>query len=151
VYGAGLARWLTGRGVAVVEVDRPDRKARRFQGKSDPIDAYAAARAVLSGRATTVPKLRDGRVEMIRTLHVARRSAVKAAAQAKNQLHAEIKTAPEPLRAQLRELTWAKLRERCAGLRPGELNDVTTRFPHFADSFQRHLRDGVVGAGGDVE
>ena len=70
VYGAGLARHLAGQGAVVIEVDRPDRKARRFQGKSDPLDAYAAARAVLSGRATTVPKLRDGRVEMIRTLHV---------------------------------------------------------------------------------
>ena len=139
VYGAGLARWLTARDVAVVEVDRPDRKARRFQGKSDPIDAYAAARAVLSGRATTVPKLRDGRVEMIRTLHVARRSAVKVVAQAKNQLHAEIKTAPEPLRAELRDLTWAKLRDRCVRLRPGDLDDVTAAVKFTLRSLARRI------------
>src|SRR3712207_37926 len=34
-YGAGLARGLRGRGVAVVEVDRPNRRLRRRQGKSD--------------------------------------------------------------------------------------------------------------------
>lgn len=48
-YGAGLARLLTASGVHVVEVDRPDRKARRSTGKSDPVDAEAAARAVLAG------------------------------------------------------------------------------------------------------
>src|SRR6056297_3540746 len=55
---------LTVDGVHVVEVDRPDRKARRFDGKSDPLDAYAAARAALSERATGAPKSRDGNVEM---------------------------------------------------------------------------------------
>ncbi len=48
-YGAELARVLTAAGVTVVDVDRPDRKTRRMKGKSDPIDAYAAATAVLSG------------------------------------------------------------------------------------------------------
>jgi transposase len=139
VYGAGLARYLAGQGAVVVEVDRPDRKARRFQGKSDPLDAYAAARAVLSGRATTIPKLRDGRVEMIRTLHITRRSAVKAAAQAKNQLHAESKTAPDQLRAELRGLTWAKLRDRCAGLRPGEIGDVTAAVKFTLRSLVRRI------------
>ncbi len=51
-YGAGLARYLTARGITVVEVDRPDRKTRRRQGKSDPIDADAAARAALAGQAS---------------------------------------------------------------------------------------------------
>lgn len=65
-YGAALARHLATVGVTVVEVDRPDRKSRRAHGKSDPLDAYAAAKAVLSGSAAGVPKLRDGRVEAIR-------------------------------------------------------------------------------------
>ncbi len=55
-YGAGLRRWLRERGVVVVEVERPDRKLRRNAGKSDPIDAEAAARKVLSGEATVTPK-----------------------------------------------------------------------------------------------
>ncbi|MGW3061889.1 IS110 family transposase [Streptomyces goshikiensis] len=55
-YGAELARFLTARGITVIEVDRPDRRARRAKGKSDLVDAYAAATAVLSGRATGTPK-----------------------------------------------------------------------------------------------
>jgi transposase len=53
-YGAGLTRFLLAEDIEVIEVDRPDRKTRRFEGKSDPIDAEAAARVVLSGRATEV-------------------------------------------------------------------------------------------------
>jgi transposase len=119
VYGAGLCRAARDAGLAVVEVDRPDRKARRFQGKSDTIDAYAAARAALSGHATGTPKTRDGNVEMIRVLRVAHTSAVKARAIALTQLKAVIKTAPEPLRSLLRDLDGAALIDRCAGLRPG--------------------------------
>ena len=48
-YGAGLARVVRTDGLEVVEVDRPDRRTRRWLGKSDPIDAQAAARATLSG------------------------------------------------------------------------------------------------------
>ncbi|MEV6962804.1 transposase [Streptomyces sp. NPDC051207] len=70
-YGAELARFLTANGITVVEVDRPDRKARWAHGKSDPIDAYAAATAVLSGRASGTPKSRDGIVEAIRALWAA--------------------------------------------------------------------------------
>jgi hypothetical protein len=74
-YGAGLARHLTGAGIEVVEVDRPDRQARRRNGKSDPNDAIEAARAALSGRASGVAKTRVGVVEAIRVLLVAKRSA----------------------------------------------------------------------------
>jgi hypothetical protein len=65
-YGAGLAGYLLDQQVRVVEVDRPDRRTRRQRGRSDPIDAEAAARAVLAGTATAVPKRRDGIVEAIR-------------------------------------------------------------------------------------
>jgi transposase len=71
-YGAGLARYLRLVGVTVVEIDRPDRRARRARGKSDPIDAYAAARHALSGAHTVVPKAGDGIVEPM-----ARRSLLK--------------------------------------------------------------------------
>jgi transposase len=60
-------------GLLVVEVVRPDRSMRRRHGKSDPIDAQAAARATLAGVATATLKTRDGQVEMIRVLRVARR------------------------------------------------------------------------------
>jgi transposase len=97
-YGAGLARYLRGHGIVVVEVDRPDRKGRRSHGTSDPIDAYAAATAALNGTASGTPKTRDGRVEAIRALRVVRRGAVKARTQAMNQLKGLAVTVPSDLR-----------------------------------------------------
>ena len=116
-YGAGLARFLTAEGVMVVEVDRPDRKTRRDQGKSDPIDAYAAARAAASGRASGTPKSRTGDVESIRVLRVARTGAIRARAKALTQLKALIVTAPDALRAQLGGLDGRGLVAMCARLR----------------------------------
>ena len=75
------------------------------KGKSDPIDAIAAARAVLAGTATGAPKTRTGPVEAIRALRVARRGAVKARTAALNQLHGLLTSAPEPLRAELAALS----------------------------------------------
>ena len=98
-YGAGLARYLTAANIEVVEVNRPNRQLRRQKGgKSDSVDAEAAARAAASRQATGVPKSGDGPVECIRMLWVVRRSAVKARTQAANQIHALVVTAPEPLK-----------------------------------------------------
>ena len=112
-YGAALGRYLRGQGVAIVEVDRPDRKTRRAKGKSDPIDAYAAARATLSGAASGTPKTRDGKVEAIRALRLVRCGAVKARTQAINQLKSMLVTGPAALREQLRPLGPAALVEAC--------------------------------------
>jgi transposase len=123
-YGAGLARHLTAAGVTVIEVDRPDRRTRRLRGKSDPIDAYAAAEAVASGRASGTPKTRTGVAEAVRALRVPRRSAVKARTQAMNQLRQVLITGPESLRAKLRGLPAAELVTMCVRLRPGtDLSD----------------------------
>jgi transposase len=121
-YGAGLARWLRARGLAVVEVERPDRhgrQARRRRGKSDPLDAEAAARAVQAGTVIGQPKAGDGQVEMIRTLRLARRSAMKARTQAANQLHALLGSAPDALRTRLRPLPLARRVAVAAAFRPG--------------------------------
>jgi transposase len=107
-YGAGLARWLRNRGLTVVEVERPSRQLRRRRGKSDAVDAEAAARAVQADVATGRPKTGDGPVEMVRTLHVARRSAMRARTQAANQVHALVVTAPAALRERLRLLSLAR-------------------------------------------
>jgi transposase len=120
--GAGLTRYLTSRGHQVVEVDRPDRRTRRTRGKSDPVDAEAAARATLAGTARGVPKNRDGRVEMIRVLRVARRSAIRARTQAMNQLHALVTTAPDQLRERLRSLGPKDLVRTVSRLRCGTLD-----------------------------
>ena len=113
-YGAGLARYLAEAKVEVVEVDRPDRKARRRHGKSDPLDAISAALATLSGRANGVPKARTGPVEAIRVLRLVRGGAVKARTAALNELHSLVVTAPEPLRATLRHLTKTQRVAHCA-------------------------------------
>jgi transposase len=118
-YGAGLSRWLRARGVAVVEVERPKRPKRRGRGKSDPVDAEAAARAVLAGTATARPKAGTGPVESIRALQTARRSALKARTQAANQLRALVVTAPDDLRAGLRRFGVARLVATAAAFRPG--------------------------------
>jgi transposase len=117
-YGAGLMRFLHENDVLVLEVDRPDRRTRRRLGKSDPIDAEAAARAVLAGTADGVPKTRDGMVEAIRTLRVARSGAVKARTAALNALLSLARTAPEPLAQQVRGLNARKLTTLSAGFRP---------------------------------
>jgi transposase len=117
-YGAGLARWLHGQGVEVVEVERPERQNRRRRGKSDAIDAEAAARAVQAGTATAQPKAGDGPIEMLRSLQVARRSALKARTQAANQLHALVITAPDSLRTRLRRLSRPRLVATAAAFRP---------------------------------
>lgn len=96
-----LGRVLTAAGLAVLEVNRPDRATRRINGKSDPVDAYAAAQAVVSGRADSVPKSRDGIVESIRCLRVARRSAIKAKTQCINQIRGLLITGPLDLREQM--------------------------------------------------
>jgi transposase len=118
-YGAGLARFLTGAGVEVLEVNRPDRATRRRAGKSDPVDAEAAARAALAGVRVAAPKSHDGPVEAIRMLRLCRRSAVKARTQAANQIHAVILTAPDELRDRFRDRPVAKTVADMARLRPG--------------------------------
>jgi transposase len=122
-YGVGLSRFLGAAGVTVIEVGRVNRQHRRRYGKSDPADAEAAARAVLSGEATGVPKSRDGIVESIRTLHVVKRSAIKARTQAGNQIVSLIVTAPEVTRDELRGLSALKRARRAAKWRPGTGHD----------------------------
>lgn len=100
-YGAGLARHLATVGVAVVEVDRPNRQLRRRQGKTDSLDAVEAARAAQSGRALGAAKSRDGHVEAIRALVVAKRSARSTKVKTMNQIRHLGFTAPDPLRARL--------------------------------------------------
>jgi transposase len=116
-YGAGLTRHLHDKGMRVVEVDRPNRQERRRAGKSDPLDAIEAARAALSGRAKSLAKTRNGSVESIRVLRVARSSARKDRVRALNQLRSLISTAPEELRAELRGLSISRLVNKAAGLR----------------------------------
>ena len=125
-YGSGLARHLAAEQVQVIEVSRPNRQVRRAHGKSDVIDAIAAARAVISDQATVIPKSHDGTVEGLRALQIVHRSAHKARTQTLNQLHALIVTAPEPIRGQLRGLGRPQMLSTCQGYRPGDRDDVAS-------------------------
>jgi transposase len=105
-------------GVRVVEVDRSDQQDRRRQGKSDPLDAVSAARAAQSGRARGASKGRDGSVEAIRTLMVAKRSAAGERTRTINQAGALVLTGPDDLRARFAKHTPAALITGLASLRP---------------------------------
>ncbi len=131
-YGAGLDRYLKAVGIPVMEVERPKRRHLRRNGKSDPLDAEAAARAVIADDTAGEPKSGDGPVEMIRTLRSARQSAVKARTQAANQLQGLLVTAPEELRQRLHELTTKDLVEICARFRPGSNPDDVQSATKFA-------------------
>jgi transposase len=125
-YGAGLTRYLHDDGVRVVEVDRPNRQRRRRRGKSDPQDAIAAARATQSGDVQGEAKTRDGNVEAMRVLRVARSSARKARTQTLNQMRSLVSTAPDDIRAELRHLNVYRLLERASTYRPGGGRDVAS-------------------------
>ena len=117
-WGVGLTRFLDDHAMMVVEVDGPNRQTRRRVGKSDPTDAISAARAALSGTATVTPKSRNGRVEEMRVLLVARRSARQQRIQTLNQLRHLVFTAPEEIRARFKDRPKTGLISEAANMRP---------------------------------
>ena len=122
-WGVGLTRFLMGQDIVVVEVDRPNRQQRRKVGKSDPTDAVSAARAALSGEASVTPKGRNGPVEQIRVLMVARRSARQQRIQSLNQLRHLVFTAPEPIRVRFKDRYKTGLVSEAANMRPNRGSD----------------------------
>lgn len=116
-YGAGLCHALLEHDIDVYEVNRSDRAKRRMQGKSDPTDAENAARAVLSGLATAIPKSQSGACEAMRIASVARRSAVKARTQAINQIRALLVSAPQHERDKLWKIKAAECVTACLRVR----------------------------------
>ena len=122
-WGVGLARFLHGQEISVVEVDRPNRQSRRRVGKSDTTDAIAAARAALSGSASVTPKTRNWPVEQIRILLVARRSARSQRIETLNQLRHLVFTGPEEVRARFKDRPKTGLVSDVAKLRPRKGSD----------------------------
>lgn len=125
-YGAGLARFLTAADVPIREVIRPKRAQRR-RGKSDPIDAYAAAQQALAEpESLPVAKTGDGRVEQIRVLLTVRRSAMKARVAALRQIQSLLITAPDPVRTRWAGLDGDALIRALAATRPGDACQTVT-------------------------
>lgn len=100
-YGAALTDELFRRGFRVLEVlnKKKDRKRRKGEGKSDEIDAERAARDVLAGDGTSIPKLRGGWVDDLRSLLVARDRCVDAKVKAHAGALSLTRTAPEEERS----------------------------------------------------
>jgi transposase len=118
-YGAGLTKVLRSEGITVVEVNRPNRQQRRLRGKSDPLDAYQAAQAVLAERCTAVPKDKDGPVECMRLLRASRSSAMKARTAAINQIKDLMISGPEGIRAKYRGMVTSAMITTMARAKPG--------------------------------
>jgi transposase len=130
-WGVGLSRFLHDHEISVVEVDRPNRQNRRKVGKSDTTDAIAAARAALSGSASVTPKTRNGPVEQMRILMVARRSARSQRIETLNQLRHLVFTGPEQIRSRFKDRPKTGLVSEVAKLRPRKGSDpvlFTTQF-----------------------
>ncbi len=117
-YGANLCRFLVQADIEVIEVNRPNRQLRRAKGKTDFVDAEAAARVALAYEQPCVPKSQDGYVEAIRALRVARNSAVKARTQVINQIKSLLVNTSEELNIKTRGLNNKKLIGHLGGLRP---------------------------------
>jgi transposase len=115
-YGAGLARHLSSCGEEVVELDRPERPARRHGAKSDPLDAVRAAREALARPRLAQPRA-EGTRSALSVRLTARRSAVDAATDAQRQLNALVIAAPEQLRARFRGQRTSELVDTAARLR----------------------------------
>ena len=145
-YGTAVTRHLCAAGLRVIEVNRPDRAERRRRGKTDAIDAEAAARAVLSARASAAAKTSDGPVEMVRMLTMAKTSAVKSRTQAINQLKAVLVRADPALRESLSGLSNRTLVRRCADLDPGTAATINAAAAYTLRSLARriaHLSDEI--------
>lgn len=138
-YGVGITRTAIDAGLEVLEVIRPDRAVRRREGKSDPLDAYQAAHAVLSGRATAAAKSAD--ITALRALHNARRSAVKARQAAQVQIRQQLVTGPVAIREKYRTLPAARLIRSLAACRPSAHVDLEDRavLTALKSIAQRHL------------
>lgn len=102
----------------MAEVVHPNCRVRRFNDKSDTLDAENTARAVLSGERISATKHRDGAVEALRTLRVARTSAMKARRATLQLLRNTVVSAPDRLRESVSGLTQIVLMRTCAAWRP---------------------------------
>jgi transposase len=139
-YGAGLCRTLLDAAYDVIEVNRPDRAARRRHGKDDPVDAEAAARAFLAGTATIIPKRGGDQVEMIRLLKVAKDSAIDGRTRAMNQVRSLLVTAPVALRERLKGLGRSELIATCVSFRPGILDGPMAAAKRALRSLARRIQ-----------
>ena len=119
---------------------RGDRRSRRSNGKSDAIDAEAAARSVLAETSTAIPKTADGLAGMIRQVKIARDTARKGRTSAIITLKTLIVNTPTKLRESLDGLTNRALINRCARFRVSTMNSPTASAKHSLKALARRWR-----------
>lgn len=130
-YGAALSRYLHGRGITVFEVNQPRQGNPSAPRQERHIDAEAAARAVITGKATMTAKAGEGPVEMLRLFKMAKASAIKSRAQAINQLKAVLVVTDPELRESPAGLSNPKFATRLhRAQRLGLRNDRRRSRPH---------------------
>ena len=139
-YGAGLTSFVRRQGIKVVECNQSDRRKRRRDGKTDALDAETAARSVLAGTATAVPKHADGSAEMLRQIKIAKDTAVKARSAAIITLKTLIVNAPAVLREQLAVLSDRELIDTCAAMIVGPVADTTQACMHSVRALARRYQ-----------
>ena len=139
-YGAGLTSFVRRQGIKVVECNQSDRRKRRRDGKTDTLDAETAARSVLAGIATAVPKHADGSAEMVREIKIAKDTAVKARSAAIITLKTLIVNAPAELREELTTLGDRELIDTCATMIVGPVTDTTQSCKHSVRALARRYQ-----------
>ena len=150
-YGAALTRMLRGAGIKVIEVNQPDKASRRRRGKTDAMDAEAAARAVLSGRAMATAKAGDGPVEITRMLKLAKTSAVKSRTQAINQLKAVLVGSDPALRESMAGLSTPRLVKACTLLDDDAAASDLTRTTRYTLRLLARRITSLTGEIGDLD
>jgi transposase len=122
-YGVTLTSFLRRNGHKVVEAGRPDRRSRRANGKSDTLDAENAARSVLAGFATAIPKTADERTAAMVTMK------------------AMLVHARDELRRETNRMTQIKLARHLASLRPRSLDTPEDALRHALRSLARRWQN----------
>ncbi|HEX2576767.1 MAG TPA: IS110 family transposase [Aquihabitans sp.] len=140
-YGAGLARFLAERGELVIELDRPNRPARRNGAKSDPLDAVRAGREALARKHLAQPRAAGERAALAVRL-AARRSAVDASTVAQRQMLSLITASPEAVRARFRGCSTVIAVTTAARLRMSPSWDMETRT--YAEAIRDLARRALV-------
>src|SRR5215470_2115959 len=149
-YGLGLARYLTGAGEQVSEIDNSRHVGKRRAGKSDAIDAVRAARELLA-RPHPAQMRADGDREALRLLMIDRDNAVQSCKTARTALAAILVTAPAPLREQLRGLPRERRAKQCASLACPDDADRQTRVLHQTLTRLGQRIAGLAGTAAELE
>lgn len=115
-YGAGLTAHLKRCGYDVYEVIRPKRAQRR-RGKSDPIDAIAAAKNLAAEEGLS-PKEFEGAVDEIRWLMAVREQLVRHMTAMVNGVKAMLVKSPDHVRQAYEGMGVDAMMEKLASSRP---------------------------------